>query len=110
VPIVVREWDVAVDGPLSEASIRAKFVPSSHFRITRVRYPANTKSRGTMRSGLCFVLGGKCRFEFSLDSATLHRGEIGELPEGSYSLEALGRDDLEIVLCWELPSVFHKDN
>ena len=58
-----------------------------------------------MRSGLCYVLEGKCRYSFDED-VVLTAGHVAKLPEGKYTMEVLGDRDLRVVLVWELPVGF----
>jgi hypothetical protein len=39
-------------------------------------------------------------------SIELKAGELANLPEGSYRFEVEGAEELEEVLCWELPPGF----
>jgi hypothetical protein len=36
----------------------------------------------------------------------MSRGEFADLPAGSYVLEVVGEDELELVVSWQLPEAF----
>ena len=105
-PITVRRWDDSNAEPLSEEAVRSRFPPEK-YRVGVYRYPALTKFSGTMRRGTCHVIRGTCRYLFDSD-LTLQPGDVAELPEGTYVLEALGEEELVIALCWELPFEFNR--
>ena len=105
-PINVRRWDGCSNEPLSEEAVRLRF-PSEKYRVGVYEYPALTKFHGAMREGTCHVIKGTCRYLFDSE-VTLRPGDVADLPEGAYSLEVLGDDDLVVVLCWELPFEFNR--
>ena len=108
--INVTRWDFEQEGQLNEAAIRARFQPASAFRIGSFRYPAGTTINGSMRAGTCFVLQGRCQYDFGAAAARLASGDIAQLPEGPYMLQVIDQDELEIVMCWELPRVLERIN
>jgi hypothetical protein len=103
--IRVWRWDSANVEPLTEAAVRAKY-PSEMYRVSVFRYPPQTKlGGGGMRAGTCHVLSGAGRYVFESE-VVVRAGDVAELPEGRYSLEVIGDDELVEVLCWELPPEF----
>lgn len=103
-------WDIEYGGPLNVQAVRERFQPPSHFRIGSYRYPSGTRIHGSMQASRCFVLRGECRYEFDAGTTTLACGEFADLPAGSYLLEVGGADEVEIVLCWELPPDIRGEN
>lgn len=104
--IHVVRWNCESDGEMSEQAIRDKHQPSSSFRISLFRFPAGAKLNGSMRASVCYVLHGQCRYCFGRRSVILAVGDVAQLPEGTYTLETFGCDELEIALCWALPPGF----
>jgi hypothetical protein len=50
---------------------------------------------------------GACRYTFE-GEFTVRGGDIVELQDESCRLDVLGDDELELVLCWELPFEFDR--
>jgi hypothetical protein len=103
--ITVSRWEASIDEPLTEAAVRSRY-PSEKFRVSVYRYPAATRLRGATRRAICHVLCGIGRYTFARE-VTLRGGDVAEFPEGQYSLEVIGDDELVIVVCWELPFEFN---
>ena len=100
-PIPVRRWDALNTEVLSEVAVRSR-LPPEKYRVSAYRYPPQAKFSGVMRRGTCHVVAGVCRYIFESE-VMLQAGDVAELPEGHYSLEVLGEDEVVIILCWELP-------
>jgi len=105
-PIPVRRWDAFNTEALSEVAVRSRFPPEK-YRVSAYRYPPEAKFGGVMRRGTCHVVAGACRYIFEID-VRLQAGDVAELPEGHYSLEVLGQDEVVIILSWELPFEFNR--
>lgn len=89
---------------MSEDAVRSMFQPADRYRISRYCHTAGTTTHGAMLSGVCFVLSGRCRLKVGSPSPIdLQAGQFIEMPCGSYEIFALGSEDLEMVLVWELP-------
>lgn len=101
-----RSWESEYSGPLDEETVRSKFVPRHHYRVTRYCFPKGATFEGSMQSGRCFVLRGRCRYSFADATTVMSRGEFADLPAGSYVLEVVGEDELELVVSWQLPEAF----
>ena len=87
-PDTARRWDPA-DGPLTEASVRARHQPAGHFRVSTRSCPAGTAFAGSMRACICYVLAGACRFTFG-EAVDLREGDVADLPGGEFQYETLG--------------------
>jgi hypothetical protein len=99
--IVVRQWNDALNGALSEEAVRLR-CPAELYRVAVHRYPGLARIAGVRRQGTSYVLRGTCRYVLDAE-LILRPGDIAELPGGEYSLEVLGDNELLIVECWKLP-------
>jgi hypothetical protein len=102
VQIKTRKWTEVSGGVMTAERIRQLFQPSHEFRISKYEYPARTEFPGVMRSAMCFLLCGSCRYDFESASVTLAAGEVCDLPSGAYNLKVLGDEGVTIVQVWNL--------
>jgi hypothetical protein len=101
--ILTNVWNVAHLGEMSEPSIRKLHQPPEWHRISRHVYPVGTSFPGAMKSGTCYVLGGKCRYTFGTEAVVLSAGTWAVLPGGDYTFQVLGDHAAEIAFAWRLP-------
>ena len=104
--ITVRRWESTTDEALTEAAVRARY-PSEKYRVSVYRYPSHASFSGATRRATCYVVSGVGRYVFESE-ATVRGGDVVDLPEGSYSLEVIGDDELVLIYCWELPFEFNR--
>ncbi|MEZ0389424.1 MAG: hypothetical protein ACAI34_20260, partial [Verrucomicrobium sp.] len=88
--------------------IRDLHLPAENFRISKYKYPPGLKTVGTAHVGRVFVIQGCCRYEFKNlgDTVSLTAGEYCDLPGGGYELTVASDTPLEIMMVWNLRSLF----
>lgn len=86
-------------------TLRTKFSPPEKFRVSEFKYPAGGNYGGSMLSGKCFVLKGDVTYHYDGYDVHLVEGEVGQLPQGSYTADVGEKSDLEFVVVWEIPAM-----
>jgi hypothetical protein len=104
--LIVSRWSGESVKDLSEAGLRASFVPPERYRVSAcLRLLVGETAPGFARAGRAFVLGGLCRFQAG-ESAVVPEGYFVELPEGRYAVTNVGKSEARVVFVWELPPSF----
>ena len=101
--IVVCNWSVVSNGPLSEDAVRAIHLPINRHRVSKARFPPGASFPVSTREGTVYVLQGTCRYGRNGMEVEIVAGEFARLSEGTYNVQVLGSEDLVIVRAWELP-------
>lgn len=108
--IEIKNW-TEYGRSISEESIRS-FFPRPEYRVTPRLCRANKIIiPGAARSGLLFVLEGKCKCSFGQKIpifVTLDAGQYINFPEGSYEIEPLEDKDAKIAFVWNVAKVLEK--
>jgi hypothetical protein len=102
----LQRWEALSTEVLSEVAVRSRF-PSEKYRVSLYRYPPLTRFGGVMKHATGIVIAGAGLYTFDSE-VMVQTGDVAVLPEGPYSLEVLGGDELVIALCWELPFEFNR--
>jgi len=95
-------WSPELSGEHSERRLRALY-PSPEHRVSTKKYTPNESDTIVMRAGQLHVVRGVCRLERGDSEWTLSAGEYVAIPDGRYSLCAVGVDNVEVVFVWSLP-------
>ena len=95
-------WDTPRLGTLSEESLRARFQPPSHYRVSARTYPPGERVPGAARTGTIFVIAGRCEFVVGPWSAELGAGEFVSFPAGDFVLRVLGNAPCTVVEVWDI--------
>ena len=99
----IANWRDLIGSQSLDAYLAERFGDRSRFRISRRIYPPSVSTAGTMIGGLCFVVGGRCRFTFEVGRFDLQEGEYCQLPAGAYSLVSRGEVDCMVFKVFEIP-------
>ncbi|MEM9360740.1 MAG: hypothetical protein AAGB04_31585, partial [Pseudomonadota bacterium] len=78
-------WKDDYGDSLNVELLRAKFAPPQKFRVSEFKYAAGVKYNGSMLPGKCFVLKGNVTYQYDNYEIHLAEGEVGQLPQGSYT-------------------------
>lgn len=84
-----------------EQDLRTQF-PAPVYRVSRFEYPAGTTFPGAMKSSMCYVLRGQCKYIFGPNNLQVSAGQHCQLPEGSYEFEVLGNEGVVLFLVWRV--------
>lgn len=98
----IGAWGELGRGELTEEAIRAYHVPPSSHRISKFFYPIGTKFPGRMRRARAYVVSGQCVYTFH-ERIAISAGQFADLPEGDYTFEVVGLEELQVILVWRLP-------
>jgi mannose-6-phosphate isomerase-like protein (cupin superfamily) len=55
-----------------------------------------------MKASTCYVLQGACTFVFGTASFSISSGQQAELPAGAHQFQALGSEDVDLVMVWKI--------
>ena len=99
----ISKWSDIVGDQSLDAYVVEHFGDKEKFRISKRNYRAGEKTSGGMVSSICFILRGKCRYEFGGLRVELGEGECIELPEGRHSFEVIDNSGCEAVLVMKIP-------
>ena len=96
----IQKWDKAE--PMTEDATRSIHTPADQFRVSKSTYEANTKFSGSMKSGRCYVIQGRCLFKFSENEIIIESGQYADLECGKYKFQTLSELDTIVVKVWDL--------
>jgi hypothetical protein len=100
-PLREKTWDVEADGPLTQATLEARFAPPARFRVSPSRYPVGSRLKLTAAAGLCFVIRGTCRLRCP-EPLLLRPGQYAALPGGDFELRVVGSEPVELIRVFEV--------
>jgi quercetin dioxygenase-like cupin family protein len=90
---------------MSEAAIRARHIPNSHYRFSPKRLDAGSERSPVARERIEYVLSGACSITIDATGEGIELGaqEFATLPAGTYRLVATGDEPLHVVTVFPLP-------
>jgi hypothetical protein len=95
-------WDAARLGTLGEESLRARFHPPSHYRVSAHTYPPAEQISGSARAGTIFGIAGRCELVVGPWSAEIGAGEFVSFPAGEYVLRVVGDVPCTVIQVWDI--------
>ncbi len=101
----VEKWNVAEDGPLSEAAMREK-LEKLGYRVSRYVYPPGTYFGPHTHDldKIDAVMSGRFRISMGTDAAILEAGDLVRIPRGAeHSAEVVSSDPVISLDAVRLP-------